>query len=149
MAASQYNTGPLALGQIGALGLFNDTQQGEWLVVWDVELTIFANPPGTTFPIVDATLGSGFTNTISLIHPSAPLVSSGAALSGFCVGDRPLVESGKLFFSSAIPPAGYHWPHDWPFCAIQPGFSCTFYSDANPYYNFGLSIVWEVVAGDI
>jgi hypothetical protein len=149
MAAAQHNTGALALGQIGAVGLFNNSIDGKWLVVWDVYINVFPNTPGSSKILVDGTLVNGFVQSVGLANTGSPLVSGGAQPDGLCFADRPNQESGLLFFSDWMPAGGYHWPHDWPFCAIQPGFSCEFFTDANAYQEFGVSFIYEVVSGNI
>src|SRR5713101_1814347 len=80
MGSCQHDTGPLAVGQIGAVGLFNNTNKGEWLIVWDLRINLFS--AGSALDIVDGTLGLGFTQSVGLANPGAPLISTGAAPPG-------------------------------------------------------------------
>lgn len=149
MAGSSLGSGPVNFGDIHAIGLLNTSQRGEWLVVWDVQVNVRPNLAAQTIFLVDFAIMHGQTGTSIGVEPNFSTTSDGATMPGEVWGDIPVNEVGQIFYSIAIPPDGYQWVHDWPFCAIAPGDSVVGYSDANAGSHFGIAYMYEVVPGGL
>lgn len=155
MSGASGSTGPLALGNLGAVGLLNNATRGEWLVIWDIRTVSIPNPIPATLITVDLNIGTGQnTGSLTFANSNNSLISFGSALPGIIwTLNVPGNELGNVFHSLA--PlisdiyAYYVWPHDWPVCAIAPGDSVIAYSDANPYHDFSADFIYEVVPGGI
>ena len=149
MAGSAVGTGPLAIGEIGAVGLLNTAHAGEWLVVWDVQINIHPFNTASGNRILDCAIRTGAVSPLLFTEPSRPLASAVASLPGQCWAASTDFEAGGIFFSGVFPSDVYQWPHEWPFCAIQPGDSCVVYSDADPANDFSVNFLYEVVPGGL
>jgi hypothetical protein len=151
MYGGGFGGGPVALGDIWAVGLQNNGRASEWLVVWDVQITTSLAGKSTSIEIADCTIMHGNTGPSAHFQSGqlGPLCSQVAAGPGLSWLDIPSQEQGVLFQSLGLPLQGYQWPHDWPFCAIGPGDSLVVFSDANPSNHFGASFIYEVVPGTI
>lgn len=149
MAGSSLGSGPVNFGDIHAVGLLNTSSRGEWLIVWDVAVNVRPNQALQTIFICDFAIMHGQTGASIGVEPNFPIASNVGALPGQVWGDVPVNEVGQVFYSISIPPNGYQWPHDWPFCAIAPGDSVVGYSDANNGSFFGIQYMYEVVPGGL
>src|SRR5258708_2930121 len=149
MAGSAVGTGPLGIGDIGAIGLLNTAQAGEWLVVSDVEVNIHPSSTGSGQRVLDCAIRTGTAAPLLFTEPNNPLASPVASLPGQVWAAVTGLEAGGIFFSGIFPSDVYQWPHEWPFCAIQPGDSCVFSSDGNAANNFSCSFLYEVVPGGL
>jgi hypothetical protein len=137
----------LALGEVGAVGLLNNTTQGEWLVVWDVQ--VYANPAGTTTSVslIDFLFVTGIPPplTVTTQATGSALLDQQAQLPGIVWSNKLNFEQGLIVLSPSLPAGGYQWVHDWPIAFIAPGDSFYVASDSNPTQTFGANYVWEVV----
>lgn len=155
MAGAASSTGPLALGNLGAVGLINDSADGEWLVVWDVQVVAIPNPPAATLTVVDMAICQGRNaGSLLIANNSNPNISGGNKKPGTTwTLNVPGNELGAIFNSVSLIASGntyfYQWLHEWPLCAIQPGDSFVCYSDANAYSDFGMNCLYEVVPRSI
>lgn len=149
MAGSGGGLSPVPQFSIVAVGLQNNSQAGEWLVVWDVQ--VYANPAGdiSHINIINFSIMNGQTGHSQGTEPNNPLASGVGALPGFVWIDEPSFNPGKIFSTPALPAQGYQWPHDWPIAAIAPGDSLVVFSDAQPTNTFGVNYLYEVVLGGI
>lgn len=156
MSGAASSTGPLALGNLGAVGLINNATRGEWLVVWDVRIVVVPNPIPTGLIISDLSIGTG-RNAGSLIiaNNSSPLTSQTGQLPGttWTLNSSTGNAIGNIFNSVALITSGtyayYLWDHEWPVAAIAPGDSLIAYSDANAYHDFGVSFLYEYLLGGL
>lgn len=153
MAGASSATGPLAIGALGAVGLLNDTQAAEWMIIWDVRITSVPNPIPSHLIVADLVIGTG-RNSGSLfsVGNNRPLVSFVAAMPGSTwTLNSPNNEIAKPFHSVTLIPSGntanYEWPHEWPVCAIAPGDSVVAYSDADAYFDFAAEYIYEMFTG--
>jgi hypothetical protein len=155
MAGAAFGTGALALGDLGAIGLLNTSQRGEWFVIWDLFINTVPNPIPAHAIVADINIVSGRPFNALLPPPETnPITSDTATLPGqvWWFGG-PGNESGKTFYSVTLITTGvvayYQWVHDHPICAIKPGDSIAVYSDADPYTDWGVNFMYEVVPGGI
>jgi hypothetical protein len=149
MAGSAVGTGPLGIGDIGAIGLLNTATAGEWLVIWDVQVNIHPSSTASGQKVLDCAIRTGTASPLLFTEPNNPLVSAVGSGPGQVWAARTTAETGAIFFSGVFPTDVYQWPHEWPFCAIQPGDSCVFYSDANAANDFSACFLYEVVPGGL
>ena len=150
MAGAGASTGPLALGALGAVGLINDTADGKWLIIWDIQIVTVPNPIPNHLIIADLAIATGkLAGSLSFANSNSPLISVGGAQPGSTwTHNIPGNEIGQIFNSISLIPAGtmayYQWPHEWPVCAIAPGDSVVAYSDADAYSDWGASFLYQV-----
>lgn len=150
MACSSNGLGALTLGTIGAIGLYNNSPDGSWFVIWDLQ--VVADPGGTRSSpnVLDINIMGGISafSPVGPHQPSAPLVGGLPQPPGFIWGDEPLNEQGKNIYSLSLIQHGsqgvYEWAHEWPMAAIPVGSSFVCYTDANATSAYGATIVWEV-----
>lgn len=155
MAGASSSTGALALGALGAVGLLNDSTRGEWFVIWDIQIVALPNPIGNTLIVSDIAICTGRLagSLFSAGNNSSLISASGKNPGSTWRNNAPGNEIGAIFNSTTLINSGntsyYVWPHDWPVCAIQPGDSVVAYSNANPYFDFGVGFIYEIVQGGI
>ena len=155
MVGAAFGTGALALGALGAVGLQNNSQRGEWFVIWDLYINTVPNPIPAHQIIADINITTGIPFN-ALIPPNEvnPITSASPSPPGqvWWFG-TPGNESGKTFYSVPLITSGnvayYQWFHEFPICAIQPGDSIAVYSDADAYTDWGVNFMYEVVPGGI
>jgi hypothetical protein len=151
MAGAGSSTGPLGIGALGGVGLINNSQRGEWLVVWDIQIVVLPNPIPNALIIADLNICTGRApGSLLIANNSNPLASNVARLPGtnWTVNSGgnelgAIINSITLLISGNY--AYYQWLHDWPVCAIAPGDSAVVYSDGNAYRDFGVGYLYEVV----
>src|SRR5216684_2670500 len=81
MAGSSFGVGPVALGDIIAVGLQNTADDGSWLVIWDVQ--VFTRPSGAaSVLVVDFAIMGGRTGSFFADEPTNPLTSRAGKLPG-------------------------------------------------------------------
>jgi hypothetical protein len=149
MFGSAVGTGPLGIGDIGAIGLLNTGSAGEWLVVWDVQVNIHPSASGSGQRVLDGAIRRGTESSLLFTEPNNPLASAVASGPGQVWAAITGFEAGGIFFSGIFPADVYQWPHEWPICAIQPGDSLVFYSDGSAANNFSAMFLYEVVPGGL
>ena len=149
MFGSAVGTGPLGIGNIGAIGLLNTATAGEWLVVWDIQVNIHPSASGSGQRVLDCAIRHGTASPLLFTEPNNPLASAVGSGPGQVWAATTNFEAGGIFFSGVFPTDIYQWPHEWPFCAIQPGDSCVCYSDALAANNFSACFLYEVVPGGL
>ena len=146
MYGTGFGVGPVALGNIAASGVFNNQQNGEQLVIWDVQVSA-SGAFASGLAIIDFSIMTGTQQLTDFqFEPANPLCSGNPVIDskgwGFMDSAQ---EQGKVFLSAFLPVSGYQWVHDWPLCSIAPGDSVVVYSDANQYHSFGATWIFEVV----
>jgi hypothetical protein len=155
MNGAASSTGPLALGDLGAVALQNSCTNGEWMVIWDIQIVCVPNPFPNHLIISDLAIGPGMlAGALLNVNNNGPLVSGAPqAFGNTWTHNSPGNEIGNIFNSLTLIPAGnaayYQWVHEWPVCAIQPGDSVVAYSDADAYEDFGVGYLYEIVPGGI
>lgn len=153
MAGASSSVGGLGVGDLGAVALLNDSTQGEWFVVWDVQIVCVPNPIPSHLIISDLAICTGqLPGALFIKGNNSSLVSSVAALPGSTwTHNSPGNEIGNIFNSPSLITSGnvayYQWPHEWPVCAIAPGDSVVAYSDADAYFEWGAGFIYEIVSG--
>lgn len=150
MAGASSATGPLALGALGAVGLLNDSNANEWLVVWDFSITALPNPIPNHLIVADCVIGTGRNaGSLIIVGDNKPAISQGRSMPGSVwTLNVPSNEIAKPFNSVTLLTTGtyafYLWNHDWPLCAIAPGDSLVAYSDADAYQDFAANFIYQV-----
>ena len=145
MASGGIQFSPIVLGDSHAFGVFNDSAQGRWLVLWDIAVTFF--PAG----------GIGAINLIDLGHLSGhdgQALTPGSALGGTIPSpggqtwhEANFQDHTDDFFYLAMQNGQYHWPHDWPLAAVPSGWSIVAILDGNPASaGVVVNFVWEITA---
>jgi hypothetical protein len=139
-------TGRTGAGTFEDLGLFNDSTDGSYLVLWDVLITVGA--PQNANPSLPSVIGkliagSEGISTTGLSQPRGyPLVgASGSPPGAFWDNLTPsgLTTPAYQFMDDA---RVWQWQHDWPFAAIPPRFSYVveLFGDTS---GWSFSCVWE------
>lgn len=139
-------TGQSGTGIFEDLGFFNNATDGSWLILWDVLITVAApqnaNPslPSVIGNIIQGTEGI---NVPGLSQPAGYNVTGAAQqLPGFFWDNTTpngLTTPAYQFMDDA---RVWQWPHDYPFAAIQPGWSFVveLFGDTA---GWSFSCVWE------
>lgn len=129
------------------LGIFNNANDGSYLVLWDAQGS--ATNDNTHDP---ATLISGFK---FYANPGPPIIGAAVAANptvgapfgvGFYNGDPSIIPANSDYGPGFFGTVQYSWPHDFPLAYIPPGYIFSFTSD---YFAGGAnfaraSFFWEV-----
>jgi hypothetical protein len=147
MATSGGGGFSLSLGDIGAIGLLNNSNIGEWLAVWDVQ--VYANPAGTVSSVstIDFLFYKGIVTpiTVTVQNTGGSLVDQQGQLHGIVWANKINFELGQFTYSLSLPPQGYQWVHNWPMAYVAPGDSWYVASDGSATQQFSACFTWEVV----
>lgn len=144
MNQSGTTVGAVALGTFAQVSLYNNSPQGNSLVVWDwcVKAQGVAGQPQPAVARMALLFGSSGT----LFNVPHPLVSGGAQGDGQIYQANPYTPPGGEDASFALAPDAYTWQHEWPICIVRPGWRLGIDSDANPLTVFIVNFIWETVA---
>lgn len=140
-------TGGTGAATFEDMGLANNATDGSWLVIWDVTIavgaftgTVSINPsvigkiiPDTEGEVIGVSQPAGY----SIVNPSASTFG--------WLWDNPTPNGLTTPAYQFMQDRGiWQWPHDFPFAAIQPGWSYAFelYGDVD---DWSVSLTWEVV----
>lgn len=131
-----------AIGTDNGAGLFNDSGQGQVLVVWHVYA--FARLVATPTTIQLATLGFLNGNAGQITTQGQPLDLQQPWPGGSCF----TLPHGASFTTNdfmdvPMGPDGWMWPHNWPLCVVRPGFSLIV-NMFGPVQDTAVGFVWEV-----
>lgn len=155
MVGASLGTGALGLGALGAIGLQNTSQRGEWFVIWDLFINTVPNPIPAHAIVADVNIATGIPFDALVAPPEVhPIISAAGTPPGLMFSRNTSgTELGTTFYSIPLITSGvvayYQWVHEYPICAIQPGDSIITYSDADPYTDWGVVYMYEVVPGGI
>ena len=133
-------------GQISECGLINDAKDGRFLVVWELGISHAAGGGGDPAQMTcgaqlyqSPIFGVSLANTP--LNPTIGMVPGSGWFNGTSAG---FLTTGVLqpILKGNV---DYHWPHNWPFCVIPPGFSLTvvFTPPAAGFDSFAANYVWE------
>lgn len=142
MASGGFETGAIGLGDSLAFGLYNDANDGSWIVLWDLVMHYFPFDGAGATKLIDVGHVEGYDN--NSLTKGAPLVATAAALAGSTWFEHNYQDFTDDYLYLVGANGMFQWNHDWPLGAIPPGWSLVAITDGEPLSLISYNFIWEV-----
>jgi len=124
------------------VGLFNNSTDGSVLVVWDVEVKATPSAAQTPEFVRELLIQGQLSGALSPVYQ---LQVAAQTAWGQITANNPYSNPHGELASFPIQNEVWKWGHEWPMCALLPGYSLVMVSDNNGSAIWGVSFIWESV----
>lgn len=142
MASLGIHTGGIGLGDSHAFGVFNNSIDGSWLVLWDFKFHFWPSDTGNTCFLID--MGHLQGHGGNPLTPGRPLVALAGQVDGAVWDQANFQDFTDDFIYFTGNPGTFSWNHDWPIAAVPPGWSLVAITDGNPITEITVNFIWEM-----